>query len=363
MRGVHSFMPQLRKNPITREWVIIATERSRRPSDFVQVEDTSNSSKPPVSDTCPFCPGNEDKTPPEVLAFRGSPDTPNSAGWWIRVVPNKFPALAIEGALDRSGYGMYDYMNGVGAHEVIIETPEHNKCMGTIAARQAEEVWWAIRQRIVDLARDDRFKYVSVFRNHGKVAGTSLEHPHTQMVALPMIPMEVMMEIQVADQYYDYHDRCIFCDMIRQELNFGQRVVVETDDFLAFEPFAPKFPFETWVISKKHSRSFVEDAEEMIPGFVRVLQDSLLRIAKCLNNPPYNYVLHTAPFNTEKEHCFHWHLESLPRLTIAAGFEMGTGIYINATAPEDAAEHLRAAGEEPVQETEKKPKKAVAVHG
>lgn len=356
-------MPQLRKNPVTREWVIIASERSRRPSDFAQVEDASSASKPAFVENCPFCPGNERKTPPEVLAFRKDPDAPDSEGWWIRVIPNKFPALAIEGSLDRGGYGMYDFMNGVGAHEVIVETPEHNKCMGTITQRQAEEVWWAIRQRMMDLSRDPRFKYVSVFRNHGKVAGTSLEHPHSQMVALPMVPGDVMLEIQGADQYYDYHDRCIYCDMIRQELNFGQRIVVETDDFVAFEPFAPKFPFETWVIPKKHSRSFVEDGEEMIPGFVRVLQDCLGRIGRCLNNPPLNYVLHTAPFEAEKEHCFHWHLEIMPRLTIAAGFEMGTGIYINATAPEDSAAHLRAAGLDQVEAAAEKPAKKVKLHG
>jgi len=353
-------MPQLRKNPVTREWVIIATERSRRPSDFSQAEDTSSSSKPAFSDNCPFCPGHEEMTPPEVLAFRGVPNAPNTPGWWVRVVPNKFPALAIEGDLGRSGVGMYDFMNGVGAHEVIIETPEHNKCMATMAPRQAEEVWWACAQRMMDLGNDQRFEYVSVFRNHGKVAGTSLEHPHSQLVALPMIPMEVRTEIMGADTYYSYHERCIFCDMIRQERNFGERVVVETDEFLAFEPFAPKFPFETWIISKTHSKSFTDDAEQMIPGFTKVLQEALRRIGECLNYPPYNYTLHTAPFLTDKTHVFHWHLEIMPRLTIAAGFEMGTGIYINVTAPEDAAAHLRAVGKE---STAAKPAKAVKVHG
>ena len=353
-------MPQLRKDPITREWVIIATERSKRPSDFV-VEDTRGS-KPEYVENCPFCPGNEEKTPPEVLAFHDGEAGPNSPGWHVRVVPNKFPALAIEGDLDRSGYGMYDFMNGVGAHEVIIETPMHNKCMSSIEPAQAEQVWWAIRQRMMDLSKDRRFKYVMVFRNHGKVAGTSLEHPHSQLVALPMVPMEVRTEMEGADLYYSYHDRCLFCDMIRQELNFGQRVIVETDDFLAFQPFAPKFPFETWVIPKKHSRSIVDDAQELIPGFVNVLQDSLRRIGRVLNNPPYNYTLHTAPSETEKEHVFHWHLEILPRLTIQAGFEMGTGIYINATSPEDSAKHLRAAGEE-VEEEPSVPLEKISVHG
>jgi UDPglucose--hexose-1-phosphate uridylyltransferase len=339
-------MPQLRKNPITREWVIIATERSRRPSDFAKSEDTSCENKPAFVENCPFCPGNEAKTPPEVLAFRDTPNAPNEKGWWVRVVPNKFPALAIEGDLDQSSIGMYDFMNGVGAHEVIIETPEHNKCIATIPQSQAEEVWWACAQRMLDLRNDPRIHYALVFRNHGKVAGTSLEHPHSQLVALPMVPKEVKSEIMGADVYHDFHERCIFCDMIRQELSFGQRVVAETDEFLAFEPFASRFPFETWIIPKKHSKSFADDAKEMIPGFTQMLQDVLQRLNKCLDNPPYNYTLHTAPFGNEMPYMYHWHLEIMPRLTTVAGFELGAGIYINVTAPEDAAAHLRAAGAE-----------------
>ncbi len=336
-------MPQLRKDPVTREWVIIATERSKRPSDFNVPEDSLT--KPAFLDTCVFCTGNESKTPPEVLAFRSVPNTPNAPGWWVRVVSNKFPALQIEGDLDRGGYGMYDFMNGVGAHEVIIETPEHNKCMASIGPRQAEEVWWACRQRMIDLSRDPRFKYILVFRNHGKVAGASLEHPHSQLIALPMVPMQVQQEIVGADKYYEAHDRCIYCDMIRQELNFGQRVIMETNEFIAFSPFAPKYPFQTCVMPKKHMKSFVE-SEEQIPEFVHVLQGVLKRIGKTLKHPPYNYTLHTAPCDSEKDHVFHWHLEIMPRLTIAAGFEMGTGIYINVTSPEDAAMHLRDAGED-----------------
>ena len=160
-----------------------------------------------------------------------------------------------------------------------------------------------------------------------------------------MVPMEVMTEIQGADQYYDYHDRCIYCDMIRQELNFGQRVIMETEEFVAFSPFAPKYPFETWVMPKKHTKSFV-DSEEKIPEFSHVLQSMLKRIGKTLKHPPYNYTLHTSPFDSEKDHIFHWPLEIRPRLPIAAGFERGTGVYINVTAPEDAALHLRDAGED-----------------
>lgn len=336
-------MPQLRKDPVTHEWVVIATERGKRPSDFSSSsEDVCQ--KPSYSEKCPFCLGNESMTPPEVLAYREPGTRPDTPGWWVRVVSNKFPALAIEGELDRQGVGMYDFMNGVGAHEVIIETTEHNRCIATISKEQATEVLWAARQRIIDLSQDDRFKYVLLFRNHGKVAGASLEHPHSQLIALPMVPKDIMEEMRGVQRFYDYHDRCVYCDMIRHEKNFGKRIVEENGHFLAFEPFAPKFPFETWVMPKEHKGSLTEETPEMMAEFSEITQNVLRRIGKCLSHPPYNYMLHTAPVNLEREPhpYFHYHLEIMPRLTIAAGFEMGTGVYINVTSPEDAAEHLRS---------------------
>ena len=337
-------MPQLRKDPVTHEWVVIATERSKRPTDFAGNSEDAFS-RPAHSEKCAFCTGNEGMTPPEVLAFRHAGTKPDSEGWWLRVVSNKFPALAIEGDLDRQGVGMYDYMNGVGAHEVIIETTEHNRCIATINAEQATEVFWAARQRIIDLSRDRRFKYVILFRNHGKIAGASLEHPHSQLIALPMVPKDIMEEMRGAQGFYEYHDRCIFCDMIRQERNFGRRIIEENDDFIAFEPFAPKFPFETWVMPKSHKSALTDETPEQMAKLAAIVQNSLRRIAKCLNFPPYNYTLHTAPINLDRDPnpYFHYHIEIMPRLTIAAGFEMGTGVYINVTSPEDAAEHLKTA--------------------
>jgi len=336
-------MPQFRKHPVTHEWVVIATERGKRPSDFKRDELPP---RPEYSEKCPFCPGHEDQTPPEVLAYRPPETSPNTPGWSIRVVSNKFPALQIEGDLDRQGVGMYDFMNGVGAHEVIIETTRHDRQIGNIPPELAVDVWQAAKERMMDLDRDERFKYVLVFRNHGKVAGASLEHPHSQLIALPMIPHQVRLEIDGARKFYQYHDRCIFCDMIRQERNFGQRVIEESDDFIAFEPFAPKYPFETWVLPKRHNASFTEETRADLTGFSRMVQHTLMRISNCLQDPPYNYMLHTAPYSMEGDMQFHWHLEIIPRLTIAAGFEMGTGVYINVTRPEDAAEHLRAASPE-----------------
>jgi UDPglucose--hexose-1-phosphate uridylyltransferase len=208
---------------------------------------------------------------------------------------------------------------------------------------------------MIDLSGDDRFKYVLLFRNHGKVAGASLEHPHSQMIALPMVPMDVKQEMRGVERFYDYHERCIYCDMIRQEQNFGRRIIEENSEFIAFEPFAPQFPFETWVLPKGHRASFIEDTREQISLFADITQRVLKRIGKALNYPPYNYTLHTAPINLERDPnpYFHWHLEIMPRLTIAAGFEMGTGVYINVTSPEDAAEHLRAVEiEAPVDESD-----------
>jgi len=332
-------MPELRKDPITQEWVIIATERARRPSDFKQTT-IIEPEKPEHSPTCPFCPGQERSMPPEILAFRHTSEA-NSPDWWLRVVANRYPALAIEGDLNKRANGMYDMMNGVGAHEVIIETPMHNQDPTTFSLEQLAEVLWAYRERYIDLSKDTRFKYILVFRNQGKVAGASLEHPHSQLIATPMIPIDVSNEIQGAARYYQYHERCIWCDMVQEELNATTRVVNETERFLAFEPFSPKFPFETWLLPKLHQPSFAAMTRESTVEFATILQDTLRRISRCLNSPPYNFAIHTAPCGLEDSEQFHWHLVIMPRLTIAAGFEMGTGIYINVTSPEDAAQYLR----------------------
>jgi UDPglucose--hexose-1-phosphate uridylyltransferase len=338
-------MPELRKDPITQEWVIIATERARRPSDFTHLT-IAEPDKPEYSATCPFCPGKEGMTPSEVLAFRHGQDC-NIADWWVRVVPNKFPALAIEGALNKRGNGMYDLMNGVGAHEVIIETPKHNLDPATFSLYQMSEVLWAYRERYLDLRKDSRFKYILIFRNHGKVAGASLEHPHSQLIATPMIPIDVVNELQGAERYFQYRDRCIWCDMIEQELEAQERIVKESEHFVAFEPFASKFPFETWLLPKTHQASFTDMTRERMMEFAGLMQDIFQRIAVCLNSPPYNFAIHTAPCGRENSDVFHWHMVVMPRLTIAAGFEMGTGIYINVTSPEAAAGYLRDASKSP----------------
>src|ERR1700693_3121955 len=234
-------MPELRKDPITDSWVIISTDRARRPSDFIR-EPTP---REPSSRFCPFCPGNESKTPPEVLAFRNG-SSANQPGWSLRVIPNKFPVLGIEGELTRQGDGMFDKMSGIGAHEVIIETPDHTATMASMSDKQVEDVLWAFRERVLDLKKDHRLRYILLFKNHGEAAGASLEHPHSQLIALPVIPKRVKEELEGARHYFDFKERCVYCDIVRQETQAGARLVIETDRFVVLEPYAARFPFETW---------------------------------------------------------------------------------------------------------------------
>ena len=328
-------MPDLRKDPITGRWVIIATDRAKRPSDFVR-----EAPKPPAG-FCPFCFGNEAKTPPEILAYRSDGSAPNTEGWTVRVVPNKFPALGIEGDLGRKGEGLFDKMNGIGAHEVIIETPDHTATLGSLPVKRMEDVVWAYRDRVLDLKKDRRFRYVLIFKNHGEAAGASLEHPHTQLIALPIVPKRVQEEVDGAKQYFSIKERCIFCDVIHQELETKVRVVEEDSDFLTLEPYAPRFPFETWILPKKHESHFENCQSTIYQNLAKALKSLVGRMEKVLESPAYNMVIHTSPMRDPGNDYYHWHVELMPRLTRVAGFEWGTGFYINPTPPEEAARYLR----------------------
>lgn len=333
-------MPELRKDPIVGRWVIISTERSKRPRDYA----ISGGSRAADGGFCPFCEGNESATPPEVLAYRKQGSPPNNPGWQLRVIPNKFPALKIEGELDREGVGVYDKMNGIGAHEVIIESPDHSKSMSDLTHEEMYNVMMSYRERIMDLKQDHRLRYILVFKNHGAAAGASLEHTHSQLIALPIIPISVAEELQGTNTYFDLKERCIFCDIIRQETRDGSRVVLENEYFLAICPFAPRFPFETWVLPKKHCPNYdlMEDGKEY-DNLASIMLKVLGKIDKGLNSPPYNFILHTSPVNiNEGSKHYHWHFEIMPTLAKVAGFEWGTGFYINPTPPEDAAEYLRS---------------------
>ncbi len=341
-------MSELRHDPVQKRWVIIAVERGRRPSDF---------KKQPIATrkvrTCPFCYGNEDKTPPEIFSIRPPDTEPNTPGWKLRVIPNKFPALKVEGELNRRGLGLYDLMDGVGAHEVIIETPDHGAHLGEMELDDVINVAKVYRDRINDLYKDQRLRYALIFKNYGETAGASLSHPHSQLIATPITPRTVATELDSAREHYLSKERCLFCDIIHQEKALGERVVLETEKFFAFCPFASRFPFEIWLLPKKHSHDYSLMDDEEIADFALALKTVLHKLRISLDDPPYNFVLHTAPnYHVQRPgrpnywstlpYDWHWHIEIIPRMTKIAGFEWGTGFYINPTPPELAAEFLRS---------------------
>jgi UDPglucose--hexose-1-phosphate uridylyltransferase len=330
-------MSQLRRDPITGRWIIVNYEKAMRPKDF----SFESPAKSDNTKDCPFCPGNERLTPPEIIAHRkvGRADSP---GWTIRVVPNKYPALQAKGLLDKRGLGVFDRINGIGAHEVIIDIPEHGQDIADIPDNQAEEVIWSYISRSTDLRKDPRFKYILVFRNYGKSAGASLEHPHSQLIALPIVPKRVNEELHSSMEYYSYKDRCAFCDILSQELNDKERIVEENKFFISFCPFVSRFSYEMWIMPKRHESHFAAAKKEEVRPLGMILRNSLKRLKKLLNDPPYNYIIHTSPINGHENEYYHWHIEIMPKLINVAGFEWGSGFYANPVPPEEAAKNLRA---------------------
>jgi len=260
----------------------------------------------------------------------------------VRVVPNKFPALQVEGGLDRQGEGLFDKMNGIGAHEVIIETPDHHQTMATLSEPALEKILWAFRDRVADLKQDHRFRYILVFKNHGAAAGATLDHPHSQLIALPIVPDFVREEIEGARRHYEIKERCVFCDIVHQELRDGRRVIQENADIIALAPYAPRFAFETWLLPRRHGARYEQAARHEYESLARMLKAVLQRLDRALESPPFNLIVHTSPFSQEVTDLYHWHIEIMPKLTRVAGFEWGTGFYINPTSPEEAAKVLRA---------------------
>jgi UDPglucose--hexose-1-phosphate uridylyltransferase len=328
-------MPELRKDPVSGRWVIISIERGKRPSDFPVRAPARKGG------FCAFCEGNEHTTPPEIIAVRRDGSKPDTPGWTLRVVPNKFPALRIEGEENRVGEGLFDKMNGIGAHEVIIETPDHSLTLATMLLKSVEEVLVTFQKRISDLKNDRRFRYVLVFKNDGETAGATLEHSHSQLIALPIVPRVLEEEIEHSKRYFGYKERCLFCDIIRQEEKSGVRIISENERFVAFAPFAPRSPFETLIMPKMHMSSFMLDRNT--GALAGILQRTIRQMNKVLANPPYNLIIHSSPFRDEVNDYYHWHIEIKPNLTNVAGFEWGTGFYINPTPPEDAAKFMREA--------------------
>jgi UDPglucose--hexose-1-phosphate uridylyltransferase len=330
-------MPELRKDPITGRWVIIATDRAKRPSDFTRQSVVIKGVR-----FCPFCPGNELRTPPEILAYR-TRGAANEPGWSLRVISNKFPILRVEGNLTRKAEGLYDKMDGVGAHEVIIESPEHFQTLADMPEKRVEDLFWAYRDRVLDLRRDTRLRYLLLCKNHGEAAGAVLEHTHSQLIALPVVPKRVQEEIDGARKYFDYKERCVYCDIVAQEAESAVRIIHESEHFMVIAPYASRSPFETWIIPKVHNSHAENMSHAEIHDLAPVLGTLLRRMNSTLENPPYNMILHSAPMQDQPMPHYHWHLEIIPRMTNVAGFEWGTGLHINPTPPEEAAKFLREA--------------------
>jgi len=329
-------MGELRRDPVVGRWVIVNTQSSMKPEQY-EKEKREFLQK----EVCPFCPGREGRTPPEIEAVRLDGSYPNTSGWSVRIVPNRFPALDVHGEIERRAIGLFDMCNGIGAHEIIIETPDHMKDFPELNEHEMFHVINKYCSRSNDLARDKRFEYVLIFKNYGTAAGASLEHAHSQVIALPMIPKHVAESIEGSRSYHERHHRCVYCDMIAQEKKDQSRIIVENDDFICFASFTSRFSFESWIMPKYHQANFSEMNDAQKYNLGRILKDILRRNKVCLGNPSYNFFIHTSPTKYKHMESYHWHIEIIPKLTNMAGFEWGTGFYVVLTDPDDAAKYLR----------------------
>ena len=328
-------MTELRREPVTRMWVVVTTDHPKGPSDYLVFKPPYQPQDAP--DPCPFCPGNEGMTPKETFSLRGE-----GGGWSVRVVPNKFPFFRIEGDFDRRGEGMYDVMEALGAHEIIIEAPEHRLNFATMEPGQIERVLLVYRERLNDLERDRRFQQFLILKNY---PGVRLRHPHSHLMAMPVIPRRIDEEIWGTLDYYQRKERCIFCDIIKEELSRKERIVLETAHFLVFSPFASRFPFETWIIPKEHSPDFHHLRGQEIKDLAVAIRSLFVRFDRLLSDPPYSLTFHTSPVQSRFHRPeYHWHIETRLRIGMREGFEWGTGFFVNPTPPELAAALLREVG-------------------
>ncbi|MEW5945885.1 MAG: galactose-1-phosphate uridylyltransferase [bacterium] len=328
-------MPEIRQNIATKEWVIIATERSKRPHDFKAPERERAEKRAAFVPGCPFCPGNEGMTPDETFRIE------RGGAWSVRVTPNKFAALNREGERVRRIHGVERSMSGVGVHEVIVETPLHNKTIALLSGGEISDVLAAYRQRYESILADPRIELVIIFKNHGEAAGTSLEHPHSQLIALPIVPSQVRHRLQDALIFSDDYGECVYCRMLREERKDGRRVVAENEHFCAFILYAAASPFHIWVLPKRHAASFGAASDAELKNLADILGRVLRKLYFGLDDPDFNYVIRSAPNGLRNATYFHWYLSIVPRLGKAAGFELGSGMFINPSVPEESADFLR----------------------
>jgi UDPglucose--hexose-1-phosphate uridylyltransferase len=331
-------MSEFRRDPIIGRWVIIDSARN-----FGKILPSASEGYPKDVSNCPFCCGNEYMTRPEILAY-AAPDkhrTANSKNWSLRVIPNNKPVLEIEGALKRRAEGMYDKMEGVGAHEIIIESSDHFAKASSVTPSYYENVFKAAVDRIKDLRNDSRLEYILFFKNYGTAANAVFEHPYSQLIAMPIIPKRVKEEIDGGKKYFAYKERCVFCDTISQEISDETRIVSENDSFVALCPYASRYPFETWILPKNHSSDFDSLSAHELSSYAEISADVYAKLNRVLDDPSYSVLVHTGPLKEKNLQYYHWHSEFIPKLTKIAGFEWGTGLYVNPVYPEEAAKYLR----------------------
>jgi UDPglucose--hexose-1-phosphate uridylyltransferase len=327
-------MPELRYNVITREWVIIATERAKRPDQFVK-ESKARKPAPSFIANCPFCPGNEAMTPPESYIV------PDTKGWKVRVTPNKFSAVSQQGERKRSVQGIRRTVTGVGLHEVIIETPDHSKTTALLSDAQVETIIHSYLNRFKFASKDSRIEQITIFKNYGEAAGTSIEHPHSQMIATPVITTQLRDRLVTALDHFDEFGECIFCRVLDQELQEGARLVLETPHFVSFVPFACLTPFSILIFPRRHMACFAELNDAEAADLAGALRRTLAKLHFGLADPDFNYVIRTAPSEYIGVKYYHWYVSIIPRLTKMAGFELGSGMFINVSLPEENASYLR----------------------
>jgi UDPglucose--hexose-1-phosphate uridylyltransferase len=327
---------EIRRDPITGRMVVIDRGLFKRRDDF-DLEPARLDDRPAA---CPFCEGREADAGPEILAWRdGGPA--NVPGWSVRVVPNRHPMLRIEGGMEVRSDGMWETRDGLGAHEVIIETPLHDQPLHALDPDRLWRVLWAWRTRMQDLRRDSRFASILVFKNHGRAAGARLDHAHSQLTAYPVLPPALAEKVQVSSQHHEATGHCIFCDTIAAEARDGRRIIDDRDAIIAFAPFASRVPFETWLMPRDHSPRFEDADDKLLEGLAAGIRAVMTAIDWALERPAYNLVLHSAPLSGVADTAFHWHLEILPRVTRYSGQEWASGAYRNPVAPEEAASVLR----------------------
>ena len=328
-------MPELRQNFFTKEWVIIATERAKRPEDLATHRPVQ--AVPAFVETCPFCPGNETKTPPEVLRFPAD----SSGPWAVRVVPNKFCALSSDAQPTRNLQHLRRRIDGFGFHEVIVDSPDHARCMAQLSDAQVANILRAYKQRYNALSLDQRVVHITIFKNHGADAGASLQHPHSQLIATPVIPSQVRHRLFEALRHYDDVGECMYCHMMEREVEDETRIVVKSEHFVAMEVFASATPFATHIFPMRHMASFGDITDIEVADLARVLRTLLAKIYVGLENPDLNFTVRSGPAEYAGARHFHWYVSVIPRLTRIAGFELGSGMFINTVLPEAAAEFLR----------------------